>query len=121
MVKALFDTNILIDFLNAVPEARAELQRYPDRAISIVTWMEVMVGADRDLEAETRTFLSGFDIVGVEEKVAERAVGLRRGHRIRLPDAIIWATAQTRAMLLVTRNTKDFPANDPGVRMPYSL
>ena len=46
MVKALFDTNILVDYLNAVPEARTELQRYTERAISIITWMEVMVGAE---------------------------------------------------------------------------
>jgi len=30
-----------------------------------------------------------------------------------LPDAVIWATAQAHAMLLVTRNTKDFPVDDP--------
>ena len=47
MVKALFDTNILVDYLNAVPEARTELQRYTEKAVSIITWMEVMVGADR--------------------------------------------------------------------------
>ena len=121
MVKALFDTNILVDYLNAVPEAHAEFQRYTEKAISIITWMEVMVGADGDLEAPTRHFLNSFDIVAVDEQVAERAVGLRRAHRIRLPDAIIWATAQAHAMLLVTRNTKDFPANDPGVRAPYRL
>ena len=46
MVKALFDTNILVDYLNAVPEARTELQRYTEKAVSIITWMEVMVGAD---------------------------------------------------------------------------
>jgi hypothetical protein len=45
MVKALFDTNILVDYLNAIP--------------------------------------------------------------------------QVNGMLLVTRNTKDFPAGDPGVRAPY--
>ena len=28
MVKALFDTNTLVDYLNAVPEARTELRRY---------------------------------------------------------------------------------------------
>jgi predicted nucleic acid-binding protein len=121
MVKALFDTNILIDYLNAVPQARTELQRYTDRAVSIITWMEVMVGASHDLEAATRSFLNGFDVVAVDERIAERAVGLRRSHRIKLPDAVIWATAQVHAMLLVTRNTKDFPANDPGVRVPYSL
>jgi predicted nucleic acid-binding protein len=57
----------------------------------------------------------------VEEQIAERAVGLRRNHRIKLPDAVIWATAQVHAMLLVTRNTRDFPDDDPGVRAPYKL
>jgi predicted nucleic acid-binding protein len=33
----LFDTNILIDYLSGVVEARAELERYPDRAISVIT------------------------------------------------------------------------------------
>ncbi|WP_159712887.1 type II toxin-antitoxin system VapC family toxin [Geminicoccus flavidas] len=121
MVKALFDTNILIDHLNAVPEARAELRRYEAKAISIVTWMEVMVGAEPDLQAPTRGFLGGFEVIGIEERVAERAVKLRRSHRIRLPDAVIWATAQVHGLLLVTRNTRDFPADDPGVRAPYIL
>ncbi len=121
MVKALFDTNILVDYLNAVPNARTELQRYPEKAISIISWMEVMVGTSRDLEAATRSFLRSFDILIVDEQTAERAVHLRRTHRIKLPDAVIWATAQVHAMLLVTRNTRDFPDGDPGIRAPYKL
>jgi hypothetical protein len=121
MVKALFDTNILVDYLNAVPEARTELQRYTEKAVSIITWMEVLVGADQDLEAATRSFLSGFDLVDVDERIAERAVSLRRDLRIKLPDAIIWASARVHAMLLVTRNTRDFPVDDPAVRTPYKL
>ncbi len=121
MVKALFDTNILVDYLNAVPAARSELERYTEKAISIITWMEVMVGASDDLELATRGFLSSFDIVVIDERIADRAVSLRRQHRIKLPDAVIWATAQTHALLLVTRNTKDFPHGDPGIRAPYKL
>ena len=121
MVKALFDTNILIDYLNAVPEARTELRRYTDRAVSIITWMEVMVGANDDLKVATRGFLGGFEVLAVDPPVAERAVTLRRSHRIKLPDAVIWATAQVHAMLLVTRNIKDFPPDDPSVRAPYHL
>jgi hypothetical protein len=34
---------------------------------------------------------------------------------------VIWATAQVHALLLVTRNIKDFPDGDPGVRAPYKL
>lgn len=121
MVKVLLDTNILIDYLNAVPKARTELQRYTERAVSIITWMEVMVGAAGDVEAATRSFLNAFDVIGLDGKIAERAVSLRRDHHIKLPDAIIWATAQVHALLLVTRNTRDFAAGDPGVRMPYRL
>lgn len=60
MVSALFDTNILIDYLNGIEQAKRELDRYADKAISLVTWMEVMVGATPDTEAVLRGFLSGF-------------------------------------------------------------
>lgn len=120
MVKALFDTNILIDFLNAVPQARRELDRYEDRAISVVTWMEVLVGAPAGLEATTRVWLASFNQVGLDAAVADKAVVLRRTHRLKLPDAIVWASAQVQSRLFVTRNTKDFHA-DPGVRHPYTL
>ena len=121
MVKALFDTNILVDYLNAVPEARDELDRYSYKAISIISWMEVMVGAERSVAPQTRAFLDTFQLIALNDQVAERAVALRREHRIKLPDAVVWASAQVGTMLLVTRNTKDFPPADPGVRAPYTL
>jgi hypothetical protein len=65
--------------------------------------------------------LSGFETLPITDAVAERAVVLRRSHRIRLPDALIWATAQTSNRLLVTRNTRDFPEGDPGIRIPYRI
>jgi len=121
MVGALFDTNILIDHLNAVPEAREEIGRFESRAVSVITWMEVMVGARSDLVEATRRFLEGFEVLPLDDGIANRAVELRRTHRIKLPDAVIWATAQTAGRLLVTRNTKDFPRDDPGIREPYAL
>ncbi len=121
MVRALFDTNVLIDFLNRVPQARQELERYSAKAISLVTWIEVMVSADGELELPTRAFLNGFEVIGIDKDVAERAVSLRRTYRIKLPDAVIWASAQANGFLLVTRNTKHFPSDDPGIRMPYAL
>ena len=121
MVKALFDTNILIDHLRGIKAAREELARYPDNAISLITWIEVMVGANETNQAATRAFLDSFTRIGIDLLIAERAVALRQIHRIKLPDAIVWASAQMNAMLLVTRNTKDFPPGDPGIRMPYTV
>jgi predicted nucleic acid-binding protein len=120
MVKALFDTNILVDYLNGVSEAKEELERYDARAISIITWMEVMAGARPEVEAQTRAYVDSFERIPIDERIAEQAVSLRREARIKLPDAIIWASARANGMLLVTRNTKDFPADDPSVRVPYS-
>lgn len=121
MVKALFDTNILIDYLNGIDAAREEIGRYRDRAISIISWMEAMISATPELETPTRTFLEGFELIGLDDRIADRAVALRRARRMRLPDAIIWASARDRAAILVTRNSRDFPEDDPGVRIPYRV
>ena len=119
MVKVLFDTNILIDYLNGNKDAKVELARFEDKAISVVTWMEVMVGTTPATQAGTKAFLAGFVHLAINDIVAERAVALRQSKRIKLPDAIVWATAQTSDRLLVTRNTKDFGTDEPGVRVPY--
>ena len=120
-MRAAFDTNILVDYLNGVEDAKTELARFDDRVISVVTWMEVLVGAAPDEEASIRVFLGGFEVAPIDSDVANEAVRLRRERRLRLPDAVIWATARTRGALLVTRNTKDFPVQDVGVRVPYRL
>jgi len=121
MVSALFDTNILLDHIKGVDAARLELGRYDDRAISIISLMEVLVGTTPATEAPERAFLASFTTVPLDGAVAEEAVRLRRTHRMRLPDAAIWASARLTGRLLVTRNIKDFPAGDPGVREPYRL
>jgi len=117
----LFDTNILIDYLRGIGQARAECDRRSDRAVSIVSWMEVMAGSNAANEADARVFLLNFQTLPVDGAVAERAFLLRRANRIKLPDAIIQATAEDSGRILVTRNTRDFPPGTPGVLVPYTL
>ena len=120
-MRALFDTNILIDYLGGVEGARQELARFQDSAISRITWMEVLVGASDESEvARLRSFLARFECIDIDDTVSELAIGIRREYRIRLPDAVIWASAQSIGGLLVTRNTRDFPADDPSIRVPYA-
>jgi predicted nucleic acid-binding protein len=117
----LFDTNILIDYLSSRPKARIELDSHADRAISIVSWMEVMVGANSVDEDKTRAFLGNFQNLPLTADVAERAVQIRRDRKIKLPDAVIQATAEISGRVLSTRNTRDFPAGTQGVRVPYNV
>jgi predicted nucleic acid-binding protein len=118
-MKAVFDTNILIDFLQGHVPARSELARYTEPSISIISWMEVLEGANAQTESATRAFLAGFEVLGIDASVAQLAVNLRRSAKIKLPDAVIWATAKANQCLLVTRNGRDMDPNDPGVRIPY--
>jgi predicted nucleic acid-binding protein len=119
-----FDTNILIDFLNGVPEAQVTLAPFTRRIISRITWMEVMAGVkDTPGEDIARKFLSQFEIHELTAETAEAAVTLRRHHqpKLRLPDAIILASSRHIGCRLCTRNSRDFPADSADVHIPYQL
>jgi len=120
-VRAVFDTNILVDYLQGRDDARVELARYRRPAISVVSWIEVMVGTTPQTETATRAFLARFDLLGIDGPIAEQVADLRRTRHIKLPDAIIWATALVNQCLLVTRNSRDMDPDDPSIRMPYVL
>ena len=121
-----FDANIVIDALSGFLPARAEIQRAVSgggRAwISRMAWLEVLSKGDAVIVKGALAFMSHFGIDETDEEIALRAAALRRERpRLKSPDAVILASAQTRGRVLVTRNTKDFPAEMPGVRVPYIL
>ena len=121
-MKLLFDTNILIDYLNGIDAARQEIERTRERCISIITWMELLAGAHDDAEEDViDMFLRDFRVVDLSRRIAREAMALRRAHGMRLPDAMIWASARAESAMLVTRNTKDFPDTEVGIRVPYHL
>jgi predicted nucleic acid-binding protein len=117
----LFDTNVLISALNGERQsalAALEAASSPRGAISIITWMEVMVGARPADAQRTSLFLARLQNVEISREIAERAVAVRRQMRLKLPDAIVYATALSTGRTLVTFNTRDFPAGTPAVRKP---
>lgn len=121
MVRTLFDTNILVDYLNGIPQAKTELTLYTDKAISIVTWMEIQVGVAPADQVVVDLFLLGFTVLPIDAPVSVKAVELRKSTRIKLPDAIIWATALVDQRMLITRNSKDFSSSAQCVRVPYII
>ncbi len=121
-LRAILDSDVLIDFLQGRKEAQQEFRNYEKWEISVITWMEVMSGVEgKDEVKECRNFLDELVVHPLIERVAEEAVSLRRKFRLRLPDAVIWATAREQGCLLVTRNSRDFPKDEPGVRIPYMI
>jgi predicted nucleic acid-binding protein len=121
-LRAILDSDVLIDFLQGQAKAEQELRRYADWEISVVTWMEVLSGTEgKEEEKQGRRFLDSLKVHPLSTSVAEEAVQLRKKFRLRLPDAVIWATARTEGCLLVTRNHRHFPKDEPGIRFPYDL
>jgi len=121
-VKAVFDTNILVDYLNGVEAAKTELALHSVRLVSVITFIEVMVGCkDAEEQKTLRSFLATFEILDVSVQIAEEAVSLRRRLRLKIPDAIVYATARTQGCMLVSRNTKELKQDWPDVRVPYRI
>ena len=120
--KRVFDTNILIDYLNGIVEAAKELKLYKEKYISIITYMEILVGV-KDLNEERiiRSFLNSFRTCELSTKIAEQAIAIRRITKVKLPDAIVYATAKEKGCILISRNTKDFKEPAPDIRVPYKL
>jgi predicted nucleic acid-binding protein len=119
---ALFDSNIVIDYLNGIPQAASELAQYRQAYISPITWVEAQLKAPPGLEEATRQAIdANFKRVELSEAVLLESLNLRRTHRLKLPDALIWASARVNGWQLVTRNTKDFPTEWAGIRLPYVI
>mgnify|MGYP001604148531 CR=1 FL=1 len=116
-----FDTNIVIDWLRRRPQARAELARYKRHRISRITWTEVLAGEPLETRSYAQELISPFEVVEIDARIAAAAADIRFRAKMKLLDALILATAQVSGAILVTRNTQDFPAQMPGIRVPYIL
>ncbi len=121
-MRAFFDTNILIDYFNGEQRAKDEMELYDFWAISILTYIEILVGLQNLEEIEAiKKFLYRFSLIGIDLPIAELSATIRKKYKLKIPDAVILASAEYSQCLLVTRNTKDFSSTLPIVRIPYTL
>jgi predicted nucleic acid-binding protein len=99
----LVDTDIFVDHLRGARELKPGKHRLH---YSVVTRAELFAGSSAtDLVTQ---LLAPFHEVGVNRTIAERAGRIRRETGVRLPDALIAATALEHRLSLATRNEKDF-------------
>jgi len=99
----LIDTDIFVDHLRGAVELRPGRHRLH---YSVVTRAELFAGSSAsDLVAQ---LLAPFREIVVDRAVAERAGRVRRETVIRLPDALIAATALEHKLQVATRNVRHF-------------
>jgi len=121
-MKTILDSDVLIDYLQGLPPAREEMARYRQPHYSMNSFIELHGGARDAGEARAvEALLASLARVKLTDEVARRAVELRRDLQLKLPDAMVLASAEVEGCILVTRNTRDFPKDDPRVRFPYAV
>ena len=106
MADVLLDTDVWMDHLRGHREIRA---RGRELFVSSISRAELLSGASARDHADTiRALLTIAREIPVGVDVAEIAGRVRRDHGLRLPDALIAASAPVVDAALETRNTGDF-------------
>lgn len=114
-IKYLWDTNTAIYYLQQQFPPLAEkfiddLLKEESPVISAITEIELLcwkTANDKDLEI-LRDFINDSLVIELEQSIKLKTAEIRKGYRIKLPDAIIAATAMVYGLTLVTRNIEDF-------------
>ena len=111
----LWDTNIVIYYLQQQFPSSAE--KFMDQiletaipSLSAIVEIELLCWKperEEDLEV-VRNFISDTRVFELEQNIKLKTAEIRKKHKIKLPDAIIAATALDYNLTLLTRNVNDF-------------
>jgi len=111
----LTDTNIIIYYLGEIQLSSKALDFIDnvfsdEKNISVITRMELLAFSFQNSADEKRVkeFVKSTTVFQLSSDVEKAVVKLRKNHKLKLPDAVIAATALTNGFTLLTRNTKDF-------------
>ena len=107
----LIDTNAIIDFCNGkLPEEGKKLLLSQSPQVSVITNIELFASKtiSEPEEALLKKFIALSKVDGVTTDLINTIIQIRREYRLKMPDAIIAATAIQNDLTLITRNTADF-------------
>lgn len=114
MKEYLLDTNILIYlFADTIPKKEVNKIEEIFRTsfnISILTKIEFL-GWEKHTEEgfeKAREFISFANVFPLTDEIVDLTIDIRRHSKIKLPDAVIAATALNNNLIIVTRNDNDF-------------
>lgn len=123
--KFLLDTNVVIDFLNGRSglEGLSDRLAEAERCTSVITRMELLSFGRLTAEAEklVTDFLANLTVISLDDKIEHAAIALRRATRLKLPDAIVAATAWAGGLVLLTSDQQMLNLNWPGLEIRSPL
>ena len=114
-IKYLWDTNTVIYYLQQLFPQSAEtfidnLLKEERPIISAITEIELLcwkAATEKDLEV-LNDFITECLVIELEQPIKIKTAEIRKANRIKLPDAIIAATALVYGLTIISRNIDDF-------------
>ena len=109
----LFDSNVFIYQLNGAlghyGQSLLKQGLLTGGAFSVISKIEVL-GYDQSTDAllKSKRLFNALQQIELNAAIVDRTIALRQQRKIKIPDAIIAATALQLALPLVTHNTRDF-------------
>ena len=107
-IKYLLDTNTVIGMLNSNPAAtglKKKIKLKPEHtAISQITKIELLGYAGITVAEETtiKLFLSKITVISIDTEIEAQTIAIRKTRKVKLPDAVIAATAIVKGLQLLT-------------------
>ena len=104
-MKKVLDTNAVLYLLGGKLAQTLPVGQY---FISVISEMELLSYPflDESAQAKIEGFLSDIAVVGLTEEIKSLAIRLRQQHSLKLPDAIVAATALSLKASLLTNDSK---------------
>ena len=121
----IFDTDIIIWYLRGNTKAAKAIDTCDNKAISVMTYMELLQGArDKSEQKTIRSMLTdlGFQTISLTENIGHRAAIYMEEYSLKVAmcaaDAIIGATAVETSQELYTANNKHYkPISDLDIKI----
>ncbi len=106
----LIDTNIVLDYMGNKLSGNAKnlISKIIDKEINLSVINKIELLGFVRVEQDLVDFVECSNIHTIDETIVDKTIEIRRLYKIKLPDAIIAATALQNDFVLVSHNTKDF-------------
>ena len=127
--KYLLDTNILIELMLGRERWTDNVKKWVENgeiAINSIVVAEFLSKASQLEREKLKLLTSRFGVISIDEVIGEvagnyRQQFLNRKNKVYLLDCIMAATAKVCNLILVTRNTTDFPMKDIEIMDPEKI
>ena len=116
---ALLDSNVFVYISQKQLDFEKLLEKHDNFYASVISKMEVLGYNFNNQEEKdiVENMFNEIEIINLNEDIVNKVIEIRKKKKIKLPDAIVYATASSNELDLITRNVDDFKNIDNSVKV----